>query len=264
MPRLLKALPLMLAIGALSIVTTGCGTGNSSVRVVNAIPNVGGNGGISLDVYFNGTKDCPGLGFPDVYPAPTTPASYTSVPSGKDTIQAYDANTTTGPIFGEGWTGTLGSNHYTMLLGGEIGETGVNSYPPTVYLIPDNNYNTAPTEGNVEIRVINGSTYSAPYGGISGIIFQTGTGPPSYPYTFTFTGLQLGQSTDYLPLTWESSYSIELFLDGTETPLFSPIEIPQSGSSTSGGQITTVVIVDYNNSGNIEISPYPLVLVDLN
>ena len=260
MPRLLKALPLMLAIAALSLVTTGCGTSGSSVRVVNAIPNVGGNGGIALDVYFNGTKDFTGVTFRSVYPAPTTPASYTSVPSGKDTIQAYDANTTTSPIFGEGWTGTLGSDHYTMLLGGEVGNT---SYPPTVYLIPDNNYNTAPTEGTVEIRVINGSTYSAPYGGISGIIFQTDTTPPTPP-PFTITGLQLGQSTGYLPFTWESSYSIELFLDGTETPLFSPIEIPQSGSSTSGGQITTVVIVDYNNSGNIEISQYPLVLVDLN
>ncbi len=223
MPRLLKALPLMLAIGALSIITTGCGTGNSSVRVVNAIPNVGGNGGIALDVYFNGTKDFTGVTFPSVYPAPTTPASYTSVPSGKDTIQAYDANTTTA-ILGDGVTSTLGSDHYTMLLGGEVGDT---SYPPFVYLIPDNNYNTAPTEGNVEIRVINGSAYSAAYGGISAIIYQTDTTPPTPP-PFTITALQLGQSTDYLPLTWESSYSIEVFLNGTETPLFT-YDVPSVG-----------------------------------
>ncbi len=264
MPRLLKALPLMLAIAVLSIVTTGCGTGNSSVRVVNAIPNNGGNGGISLDVYFNGTKDCPGLEFPYVYPTQPNqgPAQYISVPSGKDTIQAYDANTTSA-ILGDGWTGTLGSDHYTVLLGGEVGDT---SYLPTVYLIPDSNYNTAPTAGDVEIRVINGSTWSAPYGGISGIIIQTSLTPSGPPYTFTFSGLQLGQSTAYLPLTWESNYSIWLFLSGSQTPLFSsPIEIPQSATGSNGGQITTVVIVDENeDNADVGISQYPIVMVDLN
>lgn len=255
MLRLLKALPLMLAIAALSIVTISCTTSNQTrVRVVNAIPNNGGNGGIALDVYFNGTKDFTGVTFPGVYPTQTTPASYTSVPSGKDTIQAYDANTSTSPIFGEGVTATLGSNQYTVLLGGLVDVS-------TAYLITDNN--TAPTVGNVEIRVINGSAYSSTYNGIDAIIYQTDTTPPNPP-NFTFTGLQLGQATSYLPLTWEPSYSIEVFLHGTDTPLFT-FPVSQSGSSTSAGQITTLVIMDENNgSGDVGISPNPLVMIDLN
>src|SRR5271157_4675975 len=97
--RLLKALPLALAVAALSIVATSCASsGSTRVRVVNAIPDNGSNGGIALDININGTKDFPSVAFDTVYPTQTTPASYVSVPSGSDTTIASDAGTTTNPV----------------------------------------------------------------------------------------------------------------------------------------------------------------------
>src|SRR5271154_1982320 len=95
MCRLFKILPLMLALAALSIFA-GCGSNNSQVRVVNAIPNSPPSG---LDVYFNGTKNFTAVPFDTVSPS-SNPATYNSVPSGSDTIQAYVTGSTANPYFG--------------------------------------------------------------------------------------------------------------------------------------------------------------------
>src|SRR5450759_1519197 len=87
--RLLKALPLTLALATLSLFAASCGSSNQSqIRVVHAIPD-----GPALDVDVNGTKiTTAALAFVGLQP---TPPAYTKVPSGSVTIQAFDTNTTT-------------------------------------------------------------------------------------------------------------------------------------------------------------------------
>jgi len=246
--RLWKALPLTLAVAALSSVATSCGSGSARVRVVNAIPDNGSQGAIALDIDINGTKDFPSVQFDTVYPTQTTPASYVSVPSGSDTIIAYDAGTTTNPVVNSNTASLGGSTQYTMLLG------GFSAHSPQPYLITDTN--TVPTAGNLEIRVINGSAVSAQYGGIDVYVYQNGLQPPTTPQ---ISGLNLGQGSSYLSLTYESNYCIDFYLHGTGTKYTGCFA--QGGSSTAG-QITTLVIVDLPGGG--AISPTPLEMVDLN
>jgi len=148
--RLLKALPIMLAIAALSLIATGCGSNQAHIRVVNAIPSS------DLDVDFNSTKVVSSISFGNVQPT-TPPAQYLSVASGTVGIQAYVAGSTTSPIFGANpITSPLGgSNDYTVVLYGTL--SGTNN--ATAFVVQDNN--TTPTTGYVEFRVINASYTTA-------------------------------------------------------------------------------------------------------
>jgi hypothetical protein len=244
--RLLKALPLALAIVAivaLGLFAASCNSsGNALVRVVNAIPDAPAN----LDVDINGTKDFPNVQFDNVYPTqkPSGPAQYTSVVSGSDSIEAFDTGTTT--VVVNSTTATLGaSTQYTMLLGGFLNSS------PSAYVITDNN--TVPTTGNVNIRIINGSAISGS-NGIDVYIYQTGLQPPANP---SVTGLSLGASSGYLPFTFESSFSFDVYFHGNGFKQFT--FTPNTGFVT--GEIMTLVIVDQPNGG--AISDIPLVLVDL-
>jgi Domain of unknown function (DUF4397) len=247
--RLSKALPLVLALATLGIFAAGCGNGgNAQVRVVNAID---ASNNLPLDIDINGTKDFPSVGTGAVYPTIATPAAYVSVPSGNITIQAYDAGTTTNGIFGNGVTGSLsGSTQYTMLLGGFL------STSPNAYIIPDNN--TVPTQGNLEIRIINGSALSAASNGISAAIYQAGQSVPSPQVT----NLGLGQASSYevLPFEQGQEYFIQVYLAGSQTPLFNYGFTP--GGSSTAGSITTFVIIDNENGS--AISGEPIYMQDLN
>ncbi len=107
--RLLKALPLTLALAALSFFAASCGSGSQSqIRVVNAIPDVPNNTPLDIDV--NGTKVITALAFPNFQPS----SGYTKVASGSVTIAALDTGTTTQVLSS---TGTLsGSTQYTVVL----------------------------------------------------------------------------------------------------------------------------------------------------
>jgi hypothetical protein len=248
--RLLKALPVVLgivAIVALGVFAASCGSGgNALVRVVNAIPD----NSESLDVDVNGTKDFPSVAFDTVYPTPTTPASYTPVPSGSVSIEAFIAGQTTNPIVAPTTTSLSASTQYTVLLGGFPGSS------PSAYLLPDNN--TVPTTGNVNIRVIDGSAVAGS-NGIDVVIYQTGTNPPPVSQA-QVVGLPLGQASSYLSLTYESNYSIQVYQHGNGNPLFN-FGFAQGGSS-SAGPVTTLVILD--NPAGTAIYPTPIVLSDLN
>jgi Domain of unknown function (DUF4397) len=240
--RLLKILPLLLAFIALSIFSS-CGSSHGAqVRVVNAIPDAAAN----LDININGTKDFPNVAFDTVYPTQTTPASYVSVPSGSVTIEAFNTGTTSNPVVNSTTASLSGSTQYTLLLAGFLNNS------PQAFPITDNN--TAPSTGDVKIRIIDGS---AVFGanGIDVAIYQTGLTPPSSPQIM---GLSLGQASDYQSLTFESSYTIEVFRHGNGTGLFT--FTPPTGFVT--GEIMTMVIVDAPGGGTY--SPTPLVMTDLN
>ncbi len=245
--RWLKALSFMLAIAALSIVATGCGSSNPQVRVVNAIPDASAN----LDIDINGANYFPNLPFAAVYPAQTyLGATYVSVPSGSDAFSAYNTGTTTNPIIAGTSTNTFNfdsSTSYTVVLAGLL------NGPPQAYAIPDDN--TAPTTSYVEFRVINASANTLTTGGIDVYIYQTGQPQPSSPQ---ISGLTLGQGSSYQSIIYESSYDVLVTAHGQNATI---IHQSYGQSNIPDGQITTVVIVD--NPGGEGINPTPLEWTDL-
>jgi len=248
MSRLLTALFLVLCLVSLGLFIACGNGGNAQVRMINAIDT---SSNLSLDGYINGTKYFTSVGTNQVYPAQTTPAAYVSVPSGSVTVQAYDAGTTTNPLFGSGVTTSLsGSSQYTLLLGGFLNTS------PNAYLISDNN--AVPASGDMEVRIINGSALSAASNGISVAIYQSGEAPPSPQVT----GLGLGQGSSYVAVPFEAGvqYFLDVYLSGSPNRLFTYNFSP--GGSSTAGSISTFVIVD--NTGGNSISSFPIYLQDLN
>ncbi|MGB8011107.1 MAG: DUF4397 domain-containing protein [Terriglobales bacterium] len=245
--RLLKASPLLLAIAALSLVTTSCNSsGSAKIRVIDVIPQ-----SENLDIDINGTKITESLtdGLQDgsVYPAQgTSGAQYVSVASGTDTLEAFVTGTTTSPIIDDTSASLKGSIEYTVLLGGFL------SNNPQVYLITDNNTAPATTSNQIEIRIINGSAISNNYKGIDVAVYESIAQPPSPQ----ITGLGLGQASSYTTYPFESSYSIEVFLHGSTTPLFT-----FTPANFQTGEIMTLVIVDLASGG--AVSTRPIVMVDV-
>ena len=238
--RLLKALPVTLALAALSIFATSCGSSSQSqVRVVHAISD-----GPALDINVNTTKVFTNIAFGGVQP---TPPAYTKVASGSDTLQAVDTGTTTAVIANTS-ASLSGSSQYTVLLTGLLNVTGANT--PTFNLITDNN--TAPTSGNVEIRIIDGSA-NTPQGGFDVYIVPQNTNIQTL--TPQISGLLIGQASSYQSLNITGNvYEVIVSPHGNQTP-----SINQNYTILTGS-IRTFVIVDNGN----QVSQLPLLLADLN
>jgi hypothetical protein len=247
--RLLKALPLILTIVALSIITASCGTNQAKVRVVNAIPDASAN----LDVFVNGSKVATNLAFTYVYPTPTTPVSYVQVPSGSDSIISYNTGTTTNAISTDQSAKLNASDQYTVLLAGFL------QHGPQTYVFQDDN--TAPNqntgENQVEFRIMNGSA-NTPSGGFDVCIYQTNLTQPTTP---TISGLLLGQSSSYLSLTYESSYTVLVTTAGSSCNGTIYVNRSYGQNSSTNGQITTLVIVD--NANGQGVSATPILMTDL-
>ena len=240
--RLLKALPLALALAALSFFAASCGSSSQSqVRVLHAISD-----GPALDINVNTTKVFTNIAFSGVQP---TPPAYTKVASGSDTLEAFDTGTTT-PVINSTSVSLSGSSQYTVLLTGFLNGTAPNA--PTFYTITDNN--AVPTAGNVEIRIIDGSA-NTPQGGYSVYIVPPGTNIGGV--TPQISGLLFGQASSYQSLNVSGNvYEVIVTPNGNQTPI-----INQNYTITTGS-IRTFVIVD--NTGGGGISAFPLELADLN
>ena len=152
MLRLLKALPLALAIAAVSIVATSCSSNNGTkARFVNAIQNTerygAGNGG-ALDVEVNGTQQ-----FSDVQFQFASGSTYTPIPSGNVTFEGFESPGVATAVFSDATTLNNGTE-YTMVAtgyaGGAVG--GVGSHVVFLSLSDDN---TLPVNGTLNFRVIN-------------------------------------------------------------------------------------------------------------
>src|ERR1700691_5211145 len=253
MLRLFKILLLILVLVAVGTFLMSCGTGgNAQVRVINAIDSTTT---LSLDIYVNGNKVASPVTTGEVYPAPATPAAYVSVPSGHDTVNAYDTGTSTqtNGLYGtNGDTETIsGSTDYTMVL------VGPNPTSPSIYLFTDSN--TIPTSGTMNVRVINASSISSANGGIGYSIYTTGQTPPAAT-TVAFGQTATGTTDGYVPIPFESgqTYFLEVFLKGNATPQFIHSFTP--GGSSTAGQVTTFVIIDSNG----QLDRNPIYMVDLN
>ncbi len=246
--RLLKALPLTLAIAALSFFIGCSSSNNTQIRVINAIPDAQG----ALDVDFNGNKitGSTPLQFGSIFPTETSSATYASEPSGTGTITAYVSGTTTTPL-NNGTTNFSSSTQYTVLL------QGFQADKDTPAVLTDNN--TAPTTNTLTYRVINGSP-SSPGGSVDVYFYQTvGGAIPAQPQ---ISGLTLGQGfyVQSLPYSSSSGYTVFVTAHGAGNQ---GIGYVNQNYTPANGSITTLVLVDSQNPAG-QISPYPVAFADLN
>ena len=235
--RLLKVLPLTLALAGLAIFAAGCGsTSQLQVRVVHAIPD-----GPAVDIDVNGTKVITNLVFNSFQPA----SGYLKVKAGNDTVAVLDTGTTTQIL--SSTVPLSGSTQYTVVAAGFLAN-------PSAALITDNN--AAPTSGNIEIRVI----HASPSGTTPLDVYIVPPGTNITTVTPQISGLSNNtQASAYIPVAFAANgYSVILTASQNKTPLFpSPY-----GIAPPTGSIRTLVLVDVQNGG--AMSPTPLVLNDLN
>jgi hypothetical protein len=254
MSRRLKTLPLTLALAVSSIFIAGCGSNNpAQVRVFNAIPD-----GQEVDVEVNGAKDFDQLSFGDLSPTTNPPATYANVPSGSVTFEAVLTGTSTSAP-PDSTFDLSQSTQYTVILMGFNDEIQGNN-APTAVPITDNN--TAPPSGKLEFRVINASPSSP--GGLVDVYIEPGPFTGSLPQTPTIPGLAYTQSSSYQIVSVNPSdggFDVIVTAAGNPTELIHQNYNP-SGSATTGGTITTLVLVDLQQGG--QMSSEPIELNDLN
>jgi hypothetical protein len=240
MLRLLKALPLTLALAALSFFSISCGSSNSTqIRVINAVSNAAG----ALDVDFNGNKitGSTPLSFGAIFPNTNPPATYTGVASGSGTITAFVTGTTVNPV-NNGTTSFSGSTQYTVVL---EGFANANNTPA---VLTDNN--TAPTSGSLIFRVIDASASTPAVG------YDVYITPPTGDITgITPQTINLGQATTYQSLN-NAPYNLVVVVHGQNIPI-----INQPYAEADGTVRTLVIIDNQNNPGT---SPTPLLFTDVN
>jgi hypothetical protein len=236
----LKALPLALAVAALSLFTS-CGSNNAQIRVVHAIADA-----TALDVDINGTKQITDISFDTVQPS-SNPATYVSVPSGNDTIEAFVSGSTTNTVLASTNISLSSSTQYTVVLGGSAASA-------IAFNLTDNN--TVPVSGDVEFRIINASP-SGPGGSGAAVdvyIVPPGTGLGGLQPQIS--GLSYTQASPYQPLNFAATgYEVIVTPTGNQTPYIQQNYVTQTGS------ITTLVLLDNLQGGSL--SDIPLELFDL-
>jgi hypothetical protein len=257
MSRLLKALPLGLAIvavAALSIIAASCNSGNTQARFVNAISDSG-----TLDFDFNGTKIF------TVAANQSSSSSYTGVPAGSDQIQGF-AEGTTNSAFPADVVSLNSGSFYTLVAAGLLTRT----VPVNILNLLDNN--TAPPNGSVNFRVINAST-CGPSPGCSGgavdvyILPEPNAILPSscsVAGKYCISNLAAQTTSGYVTLPYNSEGNGWLMYvtvaPGSTTPYFN---VPLGGvGNANEGAICTLVL--YDNGGTQMSTSAPLKLNDLN
>jgi Domain of unknown function (DUF4397) len=225
MLRLLRTLPFALALAALSLFVSSCGSSNSSqIRFVNAIRDAA-----PLDIDVNSSKIFTNIAFFGYQPT----SGYTKVSSGSITVAGLATGTTT-QVFSS--TASLASGDYTLIATGSVN-------------------NTAPAAGNVEFRVINASQTG---GTVDVYILANpvngGIQPPA-----TISGLAYTQASGYITLPFNSNnsgYTMYVTSSGTTNPIFS------QNLSSPTSSIRTLVLTDVANSSGL--NPSAIELSDLN
>ncbi len=250
MRRVLKALPLALAIAALiafAAFAAGCGSSNSQARFVNAISDSS-----PLDIEFNGTKL-----FTDLQVNAASGSTYVSVPSGNDTIAGFATGSTSNGAFTTNATLNSGSQ-YTLVATGLIAGS-VTILNPVDQL-------TEPANGSVNFRVINASQFGPLGDGAAVDIYilpEPIVGGLS-SQNITISDLAYQGTSSYITLpfnpTTVSGFNYEMFVTvtGSTTPVFT---FGLNAGSVSLGTIRTLILTDTTGG---EMSDQPIVLSDLN
>jgi hypothetical protein len=204
-----------LAIGLLALaavlLTSGCGSSNASLRLMNAFV-----GQPSLDMLINNKSAATGV----VYGAAS---GYASVSSGAPNLQIEDTGTTNVLV---NQTINLASGSHSTIL-----STGSGTV-----VLSDNN--TAPSSGNIEIRVINASPTLG-----TADVYIVPSGTAITPGSPTFAGLVYQSASGYQPLA-AGSYEVIFTYQGQPFAV-----IDSNPLSFSAGQIRSLVALDGQNGG---------------
>ena len=236
----LKFLLLALALAAVALFSTSCGSSNAKLRIVQVIPDV--PSAQALDIYLDGTKVATSVGFGGLFPS----SGYNSTSSGSRHLQVYLSGQTTGPYFDGNISISSGSN-YTVVLTGSITSNTV-----VAPLFTDNN--TAPTSSsNFEMRVIHASpTWNAFFGGMDVYLVAPGTSISSVSPTIS-------------NLTYKNGSTYVNAAAGNYEIIMTPVGLKANDidfqTSFQAGQIRTIVVTDAEGGG---LSGSPLILKDLN
>jgi len=246
--RLLKALPLTLALAAMSVFFTACGSNSAQARFVNAIPD---STNTPLDIDVGGTKE-----FSTVQFATASPGSnYLGVPSGNVSIEGFQSG---------GTTEAFPSQTVSLNSGSEYTLVGVGFLSGTVNILNPVDNNTEPADSMVSFRVIEASPSGPGHVDIYFIanpvtcsLGATDCGP-------AITGLAYQSTSTYVTLAYNSlgsGYQMFVTASGSTTPLFSGGQ-PIIAGGTSLGAIRTIVLTDQSGGG--AMNSQALVLSDLN
>jgi Domain of unknown function (DUF4397) len=256
MSRCFKALPLALALAALSIVTASCGSSSNvpaQARFVNAIPDTA-QYGTALDIDVAGTKEFTDVPFPGFQPS----SGYTKIVSGGSALQGIQTGTTI-PVFVFDISLTA-SAQYTLVA---TGSAAHNNVVPITAL--DNNL--PPPNGQEKFRVINASpSRSDDKGGAVDIyIVPVGSATPITPPA-TISNVHYPSASTYAFVDYNPNfvqgfnYTMFVTLTGTTSPILFSQTL--SAGSSSAGSIRTLVLTDQQNIS--QLNPSALVLNDLN
>jgi hypothetical protein len=233
--KLSRVLPLGLALICLgaALLAVGCGSNTSRYRFVQASTGVPTN--VDLEVDGKNVQTSIGYG---------QSASYHSTTSGSHKFGLFATGTTTNPYVSSSIS--LGTGDTTVLAENPFA---------SIALAPYTDDNTAPTTGNVKLRIIQAApTVAASGEGVDVYVVPTGSGiAGTNP---EISAIVYPNASSYLSLSAQS-YDVTVTVRGTQN-------IINSLTGTyplKAGQIRTLVILDASTGGG----PYSLLeLNDLN
>jgi hypothetical protein len=244
----LKNASLILALAALSIFATHCGTDHTKVRVINASPDAGGAPGV--DVAVDGKTVITGLTFGGLSPA----SGYLRLTAGNRNVEFRDAATTTDQINAN--VAFAAQTGYTLLAVGKVSDS-------TMAALLKTDDNSAPSSGNIKLRVIHAAPDSANAGDskcdtapcLDVYIVPPGTDITNL--TPAIASLSYQQASGYQNL---AAGTYEVIMTDSTNPVKTRL-IDQTYTLTAG-QIRTLVTLD--TADGAAMSGTPLVLSDLN
>ncbi|MGA2459516.1 MAG: DUF4397 domain-containing protein [Terriglobales bacterium] len=252
MLRRLKALPLLLAIAALSIVATSCSSGNTTkARIVNAMPNIAQYGG-ALDIEVNGTQQFSGVTF-----GTASASTYTNIPSGNVTFEVFQSPGVTTPVFSASTTLSAGTE-YTLVATGAAG--GAGSQAPALLSFSDDN--TLPVDGTINFRVINAALNASP--SLDGSVdIWIEPYPDNNPILepATIQNLAYQSASGYVSVPYNpggGGFAVYVYTVGKGFPLITPYYLINVSGSQTSASVCTLVLVDSPNSNSMSPSPVPL------
>jgi hypothetical protein len=212
----LKILFIILALAALTIATTNCGTDHAKVRVVNASPDAG-----ALDVAVDGKTVITGLTFGGLSPT----SGYLTVTAGNRGVEFRDTGTTTDRINSN--IAFASKKEYTLLAVGKVANK-------TIAALLKTDDNSAPQSGNFKLRVI----HAASDGPEQIDIFVVAPGTNITNATPTIAALTSQQASDYQNLI-AGTYEVIM----TDSSDRTKVVLDQTYALTAG-QIRTLVTLD--------------------
>jgi Domain of unknown function (DUF4397) len=232
----LRIFPFAVALICLgcTFLTMGCSSSSARYRFVQAATGLNNN----VDLQVDGKVVQSAVGFGQ-------PATYHSSTSGKHDFKVFPTGTTTNPYAD---TSVSLSGDTTLIM-----ETTPQTQGATIAVGVFTDDKTAPTTGNVKLRIINVSpTVSA--NGVDVYVVTSGQGIGGF--NPLIPGLTFGNASNYQSLA-AGNYDVIMTLPGTQNIVSS-----LSGTyNLTAGQIRTILVVDNSFGGG----PYQQVLLnDLN